>query len=146
MGLPNKLSCEAEGSPTTSTPNMFFQSEILTLFHSARTVGCTVCLTPQLFLLVYPHTNVGPPPCPDSLPPPCCKSSPPRLWVSAPPTSLDECFLFNSLVVGLPYSLIFCQFWLVFVVVLLLVVQGGTVFLPTPPSWPGVHCFLFSNL
>ena len=40
--------------------------------------------------------------------------------------SLDECFFFNSLVVGLPYSLIFWQFWLFFVfkfvVVLLLVV------------------------
>ena len=53
---------------------------------------------------------------------------------SAPPNGLDECFLFISLVVGLPYSSIFCQFWLFFVfkfaVVLLLVVQGGTVCLP----------------
>ena len=48
----------------------------------------------------------------------------------------DEC----SLVVRLPYSLISCQFWLFFVfkfvVVLLLVVGGGTVYLPMPPSWP----------
>ena len=42
------------------------------------------------------------------------------LPVSAPPTSLDECFFFISLVVGLPYSLIFCQFWLFFVFKLLL--------------------------
>ena len=58
-----------------------------------------------------------------------------------PPTGLDECFFFNSLVVGLPYSSIFCQFWLFFVfkfVILLLVVGGGTVCLPTPPSWPDV--------
>ena len=34
--------------------------------------------------------------------------------VSAPPTSLDECFFFNSLSVGLPCSSIFCQFWLLF--------------------------------
>ena len=34
------------------------------------------------------------------------------LPVSAPPTGLDECFFFISLVVRLPYSLIFCQFWL----------------------------------
>ena len=51
-------------------------------------------------------------------------------------------FFFNSLVVGLPYSSIFCQFWLLFVfkfiVVLLLVVQGGTVCLLTPPSWPAL--------
>ena len=38
-----------------------------------------------------------------------------RLPVSAPPTGLVECFFFNSLVVGLPYSLIFWQFWLFFV-------------------------------
>ena len=48
------------------------------------------------------------------------------LLVSAPPTGLDECFFFYSLVVGLPYSLIFWQSWLFFVfkfvVVLLLVV------------------------
>ena len=40
--------------------------------------------------------------------------------VSAPPTGLDECVVFISLVVGLPYSLIFCQFWLFFVFKLLL--------------------------
>ena len=43
-----------------------------------------------------------------------------QLPVSAPPTHLDECFFFISLVVGLPYSLIFCQFWLLFVFKLLL--------------------------
>ena len=42
------------------------------------------------------------------------------LPVSTPPTNLDECFFFISLVVGLPYSLIFCQFWLLFVFKLLL--------------------------
>ena len=70
-------------------------------------------------------------------PPPCRESSLPWLTVSAPPTSLDECFFFISLVVGLPYRLIFCQFWLFFVFkfVVLLVVRGGTVCLPTPPSW-----------
>ena len=30
------------------------------------------------------------------------------------PMGLDECFFFISLVVRLPYSLIFCQFWLFF--------------------------------
>ena len=35
------------------------------------------------------------------------------LPVSAPPTGLGECFFFISLVVRLPYSSIFCQFWLV---------------------------------
>ena len=62
--------------------------------------------------------------------------------VSVPPTGMDECFFFNSLFVGLAYSMIFCQLWLFFVfkfvVVLLLVVRGGTVCLPMPPSWPEV--------
>ena len=61
-----------------------------------------------------------------------------------PLTSLNEIFFFNSLVVGLPYSSIFWQFWLFFVfksvvVVLLLVVQGGKVYLLMPPSWPEVQ-------
>ena len=42
-----------------------------------------------------------------------------RLPISSPPTGLDVCFFFISLVVGLPYSLIFCQFWLFFVFKLL---------------------------
>ena len=52
--------------------------------------------------------------------PPCRESSRPQLPVAAPPTGLDECFYFISLVVGLPYSSIFCQFWLFFVIKLLL--------------------------
>ena len=43
----------------------------------------------------------------------------PQLPVSTPPTGLDECFFFISLVVRLPYSSIFCQFWLFFVFKLL---------------------------
>ena len=54
-------------------------------------------------------------------------------------TGLDECFFFKSLAFGLPYSLIFWQFWLFFVfkfvVVVLLIVRGGRVYLPTLPSW-----------
>ncbi|KAF6119895.1 hypothetical protein HJG60_010278 [Phyllostomus discolor] len=34
--------------------------------------------------------------------------------MSAPPTGLGECFFFNSLVVRLPYSSFFWQFWLGF--------------------------------
>ena len=37
-----------------------------------------------------------------------------RLPISTPPTWLDEGFLFISLVVGLPYSSIYPQFWLFF--------------------------------
>ena len=59
-----------------------------------------------------------------------------------PSTHLDEYFFFKSLVVGLPYSSTFWQFWLFFVlrvvVILLMVVQGGKARLPMPPSWPEV--------
>ena len=52
----------------------------------------------------------------------------------SPPLLLDECFFFNSLVFGLLYSLIFCQFWLFLlfelVVILLLVLQGRGGYLP----------------
>ena len=44
----------------------------------------------------------------------------PQLPVSVPLTSLDECFFFLFLVVRLPYSSIFCQFWLFFIFKLLL--------------------------
>ena len=79
------------------------------LFPQAVTLGCLVYLTPQLFFLVYLHTNVGPS-CPPVAGLPWILSI--QLPVSAPPTGLDECFFFNSLVVGLPYSSIFWQFWL----------------------------------
>ena len=72
-----------------------------------------------------------------------------QLPVSTPPTGLNECFFFTSLVVGCPYSSIFCQFWLFFVfkfVVVLLVVQGGTVcvYLHLHLGWKSI--FLFKNI
>ena len=133
MGLSNELSCEA-GSflpLPPQPPQVFSVRGFEALFPCAGTLGCVVCLAPQLFLPVYLHVNVGLP-GPHSVtsqgPPP---ASVPRvlstqLPISAPPTGLDECFFFNSLVFRLPYSSIFCQFWLFFVfkfvVVLLLVV------------------------
>ena len=61
------------------------------------------------------------------------------LWVLTGLVVLVDCF-FNSLVVRVPSSLIFWHFWLFIdfrlVVILLLVVPGSEVFLPTPPSWP----------
>ena len=82
------------------------------LFPCTGTLGCAVCLTPQLFLPVYVHKDVGLPhlqattlPIPLAM---ACLGLPaaalPRVlsaWlpVSTPPTGLDECFFFNSLVV-----------------------------------------------
>ena len=133
MGLSNKLFCVTGSFSHNHNPHRFFSVRgFEALFPCTGTLGCVVCLAPQLFLLVYPHTNVGP------LGPPCHMSSPPQLPISAPPSSLNECFFFNSFVVEFPYSLILYHFWLFFVfkfgVVLLLVVGGGKVYLPIPPS------------
>ena len=101
-------------------PHWFLQPEVLRLSFPTLTLDCEVCLTPQLFLLVYPHTNVGQPAPPATALPalvcqllPCCVFFAP-LPVSAPPTTLNECFFFNSFVVRLPFSSIFWQFWLCF--------------------------------
>ena len=105
------------------------------LFPCTGALGCEVCFAPPLFLPVYLCANVGlrgllaaalpapfhnPPPLWVCQPWPCHESSLPWLPVSTPPTGVDECFFFISLVVRLPYSLIFCQFWLFFVFKLLL--------------------------
>ena len=144
MGPFIRLSFETGSFSCSCNPHRFLQPEVFkALFPCTGTLDCTVCLTPQLFLPVYLHANVGPPgpvaaasPALVSHLPPCHVSSPPGLPVS---TTLDECFFFSSLVVGLPYSLILWQFWLFFVfklvVVLLLVVRGGKVYLPMPLFW-----------
>ena len=110
-----------------STPMGVFNQRFEALFPHAGDLGCMVCFVPPPFLPVYLCANVGPQgllavPLPTSShnPPPWwvhqpplhCESSLPQLPVSTPPTGLDECFFFISLVVGLPCSSIFCQFWL----------------------------------
>ena len=94
------------------------------LFPWAEILDCVVCLSLQLFPLIYPHANLE---LPSPLTTILLESSPPQLPISNPPNDLHECFFFNSLVVGLPYSSIFWQFWLFFIfklfVVLLLAVQ-----------------------
>ena len=117
---------------------MFSISGLRLYFPCSGALGCAVCFAPPPSLLVYLYVNVGPRGLPattlggllaaawpapfHSLPPwwvcqplPCRESSPPWLPVSTPPPGLDECFFFISLVVRLPYSWIFCQFWLFFV-------------------------------
>ena len=46
-------------SPAASTPKGFSVIGFEGLFTHTGTLGCAVCLAPQLFLLVYSHTNVG---------------------------------------------------------------------------------------
>ena len=102
------------------------------LFPCTGTLGCVVCHAPQSFLPVYPQVNVG-------LPASTATALPHVLCTPAAClcTSYQSGWLINSLVFGLPYSLIFWQCWLFFVfkfVVLLLVMWGGKVYLPVPPS------------
>ena len=102
MGLSNELYYEVGVSPgVASTPTGVFNQWFETLFPRTGALGCVV--SPHVCQLR-----------------PCHTSSPPQLPISAPPTRLNECFFFYSLVVRLPYSLIFCQFWLFFVFKLLL--------------------------
>ena len=110
MGLSNKLCCEA-GSFSRHDLYRILQPEVFEAFFSCTgTLGCMVCLTPQLFLPVSLHATVVPPVA--ALP----SSSLSRMPVSAPHTSLDGYFLFNSLFVGLPYSSVVVQwqFWIFF--------------------------------
>ena len=52
-------------APTAaSTPMGVFNQRFEALFPGAGALGCTVCLSPQLLLLVYPHSNVGLPTLP----------------------------------------------------------------------------------
>ena len=127
----NRLSCETGNfSHCRNLHKVFRPRSFEAFFSSTGTVGCMVCLAPQLFFLVYPLENVWLPCLPTTVLP---------CFLSAPPTSLDECFFFNSLVVRLPHSLIFLQFWLFFgfklVIILLLFVWGSKAYLSTPPSW-----------
>ena len=106
-------------SPTTSTPTAVFSQKFEALFPHAGTLGCAVChlvhqllpLQPAAALpaLLHNPISLGPPAA--ALPQVLSTWLP----VSASPTSLDECLFFITLVVGLPYSSIFCQFWLFFV-------------------------------
>ena len=74
-----------------------------------------------------------------------------RLPIFPTPTHLDECDLFNSLVVRFSYRSIFWWFRVIIffcslVVIFAVVVQGGKMCLPTPPSWPEVSRGMFLKL
>ena len=60
MGLSNQLSCEAGSFSCCLNPYRFFTARgFEAFFPCAGTLGCAVCLTPQLFFPVYSHANVG---------------------------------------------------------------------------------------
>ena len=134
-------------SPATVTPTGFFSIRgFEVLFPHNGTLGCTVCLSLNCSSQ-FIHTQMLDCPLCQLLPalvlhlPSCRESFLPWLLVSTPPTSLDECFFFTSLAVGLPYSWMFWKFWFFFFLICFcpsFVMWGGTVYLPMPPSWPAV--------
>ena len=136
-------------SPTTSTPTGFYRQSFWGFIFPHQNPGlcglsCSPVVPPSLFACKYGATQSS-----------CCLPtypvttlshvSLPQLPVSSLPTSLNECFFFNSLVVGLPYSSIFCQFWLFLNLLLsfFVVAWGSKVYIPTPPTWPEVHMFKY---
>ena len=118
MGLSNELASEA-GSFFCCCPNPMgvFNQQFEALFPCAGALGCPVCSAPPLFLLVYLCANVGPQSLPATA---LLRVLSTQLPISAPPADLGECFFFISVVVRLPYSSIFCQFWLFSIFKLLL--------------------------
>ena len=126
MGLSSELSCEAGSlSRCHSTLTGVFSQWFGALFPWAGALGCMVCGQVHQLLPCWPAAAL-PTPLHNPLPrwvlqlPPCEESSlpdcpsPPLL-----PVWMNMSF-FISMVVGLPYNSIFCQFWLVFVFELLL--------------------------
>ena len=138
MGLSSELFCEAGSfSDAASTTTGVFSQWFEALFSHAGTLGCAVChrvlqLLRRLLAAASPASCSFAHPAPQSTTSQGLPSTAAlrgvlsaHLPVSYPPSSLGECFFFNSLVVGLPYSSIFCQFWLFFVFKLLSVLWLG---------------------
>ena len=108
---------------------------------------------PQLFLLVYLHTNVGLSHPPDAVLPmwssSCHLAARPLHPSFQSPTLLPVWKNVSSLTPWLLdfHTILFsgssgCFFVFKFVIVCLLVVQGGKVYLPMPPSWLQVPILL----
>ena len=108
MRFSNELSCESGSFFCRLNSHRFFHSEVLRLYFPRLEplVACSVlllsCSSQFIRTQMWNCLVLQLPPFPES--------SPPRLPISTPPVSLEECFFFNSLVVGLPYNSIFWQF------------------------------------
>ena len=152
VGLSNELSCEAGSFCCCHlNPHRYFQLEALRLYFPMLepwvvwSVSLPRCSSQfirmwiaQLARSCLSHPVLQTPPCHKSSLP--SYTALPLLLVWMNVSSLTP-WLLDC------HRLIFCQFWLVFVfkfvVVLLLVVRGGTACLPTPPPWPNVLSFQF---
>ena len=114
-----------------STPTCVFNQRFEVLFPQAGALGCVVCHLVHQLLPLRPAATL------------------PRV-LSTPPTGLDECFFFISLVVRLPYSSVFCQFWLFFVFKLFLSFfwlceEAQCVYLRLQLGWKS-FCIIFKSI
>ena len=138
-------------SPATITPTGFYSQRFLRLSFPwlepwlARSVLLRSCSSQFICMQIWDY--------PVLQPPPFCASSLPQLPIFAPSTSLNECFFFNSLVVGLSYSLIFWQFGLFFCLFLnlllsffLLCKDTKCIYLHIHLGWKLPHSVLFVGL
>ena len=100
VSLSNEPSCEAGSFSHHLNCHRFFTvTGFEALFPHAGTLGCTVCLALQLFLLVYLHANVEPPTPPAAASPglsatacsaSCCLATSPFHPSCLSPTGLDN--------------------------------------------------------
>ena len=121
MGLSNELSCEAGSFSHHCNTHRFLWPEDLRCYFPGLEPWVVLFMFSLRCSSCYLNTNVRLPGLPQLSHPPCVAVTsyyrflPPWLPDLATPTSLNECSFFKSVVVGLPYSLIFWQFWLFFV-------------------------------
>ena len=113
MGLSSELSHEAKSFSHYYNSHRIFQSEVLRLYFLALEpwiVQCVLLPSCSSWFICMQMWDCQVRHLPSHLVfqlLSCCESSPSQLLVSAPSTGLNEYFFFNSLVVGLPCSLIF---------------------------------------
>ena len=143
-------------SPSTTTPTDFFSGGLEALFPNTVTLGLSwfPVVPPGLFAHKCGTTQSTS--CRLAWSSSHCLAKSPLLstWlpIFVPPTSLGECFFFNSLVVGLQYSSIFCQsgdFFVFKFVVVFSVVQAHAWVAGQVPSRGrarGNHTLIFLSL
>ena len=156
MGLSNEISCEAGDFSHCHNPRRFSQLEVLRFYFPVLEswVAPSVLLpngsSQFIRMQMCDHPLPQLPPGPVHQPPPyspqfcsCCLAMSPLCpWIpiSTPPTGLGEYLFFNSVVVRLPHSSIFWQFWLLFVfkfvvVLLWLCEEAKSIYLSLHLGW-----------
>ena len=126
---------------TASSPTGIFNQRFEALFPRAGALGCAVCFTPLPFFPVYLCMSVGPRGLlAVVLPAPFISQSATSLGPATLPRvpytpAARLCPSYQSGQMFLLYVL-GCRTSLLFNFLSVLVVRGGAVCLPTPPSWP----------